>query len=146
MLPLGPGEAGQSVGKHERGHPQFVGELVQAHGPRQGVGELLERNQLPGRGRAYGVLDGRRLAAAVAVLEVHELVGERAPPLGLRHAGVEPDHRRAIGRGWRRRVWAGPDHDDVRQRAQRPPGVEHATIVVVGTDTVWVSTSWTVVD
>ena len=96
--------------------------------------------------RATGLVKRYGDVVALGVEDVHELVGERAPPLGLRHAGVEPDHRRAIGRGWRRRVWAGPDHDDVRQRAQRPPGVEHATIVVVGTDTVWVSTSWTVVD
>lgn len=70
------------------------------------------------------------------MLKVHELVGERAPPLGLCHAGVEPDQVRAIRGGRGGRMRAEPHDDDVAQRAQRPPGVEHAGILAVTADTL----------
>lgn len=85
------------------------------------------RNQTSCGDRAHRVFDGGRLTAAVAVLEADELVGEHAPPLDLGHARVEPHDVYAVHGSRCCGVRAGPDNDDMAQRAQCPPRVEHVT-------------------
>ena len=89
--PLGAGEGGQAGAQGGDVDAQLVGGLGLAPGPGQRLAEQLQGYEAA-RGLALDVgLDAGRLAAAVAALDVDELVGQGAALLDLEQAAGQPD-------------------------------------------------------